>query len=706
RESIEPVGVVAASSLVAHPDVERAWSFAGRASDLLVPSRDDLAIGNLSSGSTGEPKAFFRSQGRQCDQARERVDGWPISVDRDVLGHMSMASFAGGMNAICMGIATGLRIVIGLGEAARGEDLGATLRDHRVTFLSLTPTLLRHLTRTAADGVGFGRVRVLHLSGEPVRATDVGEFHRVSDGSSRLRVSWGSSEAGTLSSGDLEAALARSKGPLPVGHPMPGVEVVAVDEADRPRGPGEPGRLWVRSRNLAVSGDRLAARFRRLGLDEPDRPWFDTGDQGWIAPDGRIVVQGRVDGDLKVNGLRIDGLALENRLSSLAELDEVVAVSIGLERGEALAVAIVPKTRDALDAVAATLAELGSPERRALIEGFEALPLNASRKTDRAAIVEAIRRRATARRHEASARPVTAVESLVADAWQAALDIARPNPDTSLDDLGVDSVARLRLLLELEHRHGLVLPADARATSTTVAAQARNLVPARDGLDAEPIVTLRRSGSAVGCFCPGLGGHAWIFEPLARQLDADIEAIGLDWSRAAGRGSGGLGWLTDRLEERVGDRPLTLLGYSVGAGVAWALAHEWSRRRRTDPAVVVLDGDPMLPRLRRRTWRTRLDHLVSRYRDRGGPADPIETSLAALRRDGLEVISHLRARPGAWPLTLLVTPESDPGRSTHWRRLSRTVRVERIDRRHLDLVRPPLDEILVEAVRTAMRTAT
>ena len=115
-------------------------------------------------------------------------------------------------------------------------------------------------------------------------------------------MSWGSTEVGP-SSGDLEVELAATEGPCRSAIPC------RASRSSRStttigRDPDEPGRLWVRSRNLAVSGDRLTTRFRRLGLDDIDRPWFDTGDEGWIATDGRIVVQGRVDGDLKANGLR------------------------------------------------------------------------------------------------------------------------------------------------------------------------------------------------------------------------------------------------------------------------------------------------------------------------------------------------------------------------------------------------------------------
>ena len=92
-----------------------------------------------------------------------------------------MASFVGGMNTICMGIATGLRIVIGL-ERPQGERIAIRLERSPITFLSMTPTLLRH-HRTATDDAGFEGVRVLHLSGSP-SAGRRGRVPSISDGSS------------------------------------------------------------------------------------------------------------------------------------------------------------------------------------------------------------------------------------------------------------------------------------------------------------------------------------------------------------------------------------------------------------------------------------------------------------------------------------------------------------------------------------------
>lgn len=702
RTSIRPAAVVAASEPEDHPEVPVAWTFDASERDPLRPGREEAAIGTLTSGSTGDPKAFYRSQGSQYDQAVERVAQWPVSIADDIYGHIGIASFAGSMNTICMGVATGLRIVVGL---ATEPDLREGVRRYGINFLSLTPTLLRHLCRNVPDGTGFEAIHTLHLSGEAVRPTDVGEFHRVSNGRTRLRVSWGSTEAGTLASGDLEASLAKTEGPLPVGHPMSNVEVVAIDE-DGGRCPVEvTGRLMVRSPNLAVSGDRLAERFRILPPDEA--PWFDTGDEGWIASDGRIVVRGREDGDLLVNSARIDGLFLENHLSRLDDVVEVVVVRLDLDGGQALGIAVVASSDRAFAAISEATAALGPIERRAVIEGFDALPLNASRKTDRHAVADAIRQRIEDRRvrQRDQGATLTATESLVADAWQASFDIARPDAETSLDDLGVDSVGRLRLMLELEQRHGLVLPPDARATSITVSAQARDLVPVTtDGNATEdPVVTLRPDGDSVACFCPGIGGHAWIFEPIARNLEHGVEAIGLDWSRAASRGRRGMAWLIDRLEHRVAGRRLSILGYSAGAGIAWSLASEWTRRHAVEVNVVALDGDPILRRQRRKLWRSRLQRLVGTIRGDDDREDAITTRLTMLREDGLKTLARCSARPATHPLTIVVTPESESVRTSRWRTYASDIRVEVVDRPHLELLRPPLDERLVGIVRDTMR---
>ena len=702
RETFDPVEVVAACPSERHPGLRVAWDLDGPERELWQPDRDAPAIGTLTSGSTGNPRGFFRSQGSQLDQAVERVTSWPVSIEEDVYGHIGAASFTGSMNTLCMGVATGLRVVLGLATRLDGGGLRGALRRHGITFLSLTPTLLRHLTKGTPDGAGFEGVRTLNLSGEPVRASDVREFHRVAAGRARLRVSWGSTEAGTLTSGELEAGLSDQAGPLPVGAPMEGVEIAVVDGDGRAVEAGDAGRLIVRSPNLSVEGDRLERSFVRLeGEALGGSPWFDTGDEGWLARDGRVVVRGRVDGDLKVNGVRLDGADLEGRLARVEGVHEVAAVTLELEGGQALGVALTPDDAAVRDAVAAAAGELGSLQRRAVVEAFPSLPVNASGKTDRRAILRELQRRVTVRAEEDRdrGRPLTDTESLVADAWQAAFDIARPGAHLTLDDLGVDSVDRLRLLVELETRHGVALSPAAVGAALTVADIAEQLVPVEMGPgtgDRSPLVELRPGDGPLVCFLPGLGGHSWIFEPLARQLPDRTAALGLDWSRGVSAGRGAVPWLADRLQDRGGARPWTIVGFSAGAAIAWALAAEWRRRGGAPPNVVLLDGDPSFRERPLRALKLRLRRLLGIEGRADVGADPVAVRLEILRREGAAVLSTVRPRPGEPAATLVVTPTSPPHRIERWRRLCPQLTVRTIDRPHLELVRPPHDAALVQ----------
>ena len=232
----------------------------------------------------------------------------------------------------------------------------------------------------------------------------------------------------------------------------------------------------------------------------------------------------------------------------------------------------------------AAIADLGSTERGALIEGFDApferVPKDRSeggRRSDQGRQVTS-RREIVPGGHQ--------VESLVADAWQAAFDIARPNPDTSLDDLGVDS------------SRGWIAPG-ARAPTRPRPARRRPSDLDDRGLAGQeprprhrrsrpdPIVMLRDGDSSVACFVRPRRSRL-IFErwraPRRRHRRDRTRLV-----EAAGRGSGNLDWLADHLSDASATDHY--LSVTRPAAAAWALANEWSRRHRTDPTIVVLDGD-------------------------------------------------------------------------------------------------------------------
>lgn len=96
----------------------------------------------------------------------------------------------------------------------------------------------------------------------------------------------------------------------PVGRPLPGVELQIVDADGHPVPAGNSGHIRLKAEGMATGylGNQEATdrRFRD--------GWFWSGDMGLIRADGQLVVKGRADDMMILNGVNIFPVEIERVL--------------------------------------------------------------------------------------------------------------------------------------------------------------------------------------------------------------------------------------------------------------------------------------------------------------------------------------------------------------------------------------------------------
>lgn len=103
---------------------------------------------------------------------------------------------------------------------------------------------------------------------------------------------------------------------IPVGHPQPGKDVFICDEKGMSLPFGEVGEIVVRSEYICsdIQGRDLHVRF---ACDPYTGVWtYRTGDLGRMREDGMLEHLGRVDRQIKINGVRIDPYIVEQCIES------------------------------------------------------------------------------------------------------------------------------------------------------------------------------------------------------------------------------------------------------------------------------------------------------------------------------------------------------------------------------------------------------
>ena len=292
------------------------------ADDIDVACESDIALRQLTSGSTGVPKAVEISHGNLAANTGGIRDALHIG-DEDVLASWLPLSHDMGMiGFVCLPMRWGVEAVVVTPEQflRRPITWAELIGRYRATITSgpnfAYSVLARILQRAESDVVDLSSLRVAINGAEPINHRDIAEFAAVC-ARFGLRPS-----APTPAYGLAEATLAVSFKPVheqvlvdpvsrravtetSVAQPVPDdaddvqhVVCVGVPVTDMEvritgdgitKGPREIGTIELRG--PAIAGSYLTVD----GVVELTGPegWFDTGDLGYFDRDGQLYVCGR-----------------------------------------------------------------------------------------------------------------------------------------------------------------------------------------------------------------------------------------------------------------------------------------------------------------------------------------------------------------------------------------------------------------------------
>jgi len=317
----------------------------------------------------------------------------------------------------------------------------------------------------------------------------------------------------TLTAADLNGQ------PIPIGRPIANSRVYVLDATMQPAPIGLWGELYAAGDGLALGyagrDDLTEAAFVTVpGLDEPRL--YRTGDRARWRDDGVLEFGGRRDGQVKIRGHRIETDAIKAALATLPGLRESALAVIGDGADRTLAALVVAEAIDIKGwkrALAATLPAYMVPERFVVTDR---LPLTVTGKTDQAAVVRLLSRRAAAPTDQPRP-PAPGLEQTVAEAFAALFDGAEISAESDFFHLGGHSLKAMRLASLLEESTGQRPTLAGLLTARTVAAIARQLdSPNVARPAADPGNTIPRAAGTAGAEYPLSSGQArlWVMQRL------------------------------------------------------------------------------------------------------------------------------------------------------------------------------------------------
>jgi amino acid adenylation domain-containing protein/non-ribosomal peptide synthase protein (TIGR01720 family) len=278
---------------------------------LMPPTGNDVAYVIFTSGSTGEPKGVEILHVGIGNSVTWRVNAYAMGP-RDTTLQMPSAAFDASLIDILSALTSGGRLVM-LDTASKRsvERISDNIERHGVTAILLTATLYRVLLDRIPDAIA--RLRFITLAGEKL-APDLAQAHFARAANVELWDEYGPTECSVVVSGRrLDPAEAR----ITIGWPVTHTQVYILDEAERPTPTGVWGRLWVSGIGLAQGyvgdAEMTQRKFRRVPALGNLR-CYDTGDIARLLETGELEFKGRDDGQVKVNGYRVELEEVETAL--------------------------------------------------------------------------------------------------------------------------------------------------------------------------------------------------------------------------------------------------------------------------------------------------------------------------------------------------------------------------------------------------------
>jgi len=548
----------------------------------LITAAENLAYAMYTSGSTGIPKCVLNVHRAIVNRLLWMQDTYRLGESDRVL-QKTPYSFDVSVWEFFWPLMTGACLVVA--EPGRHKDpsyLVDIIARENITAIHFVPSLF-HVFLEAPDVERCTSLRHVFCSGEVLSPALQESFWRRSK--ARLHNLYGPTEAAVdVTAWTCNPAYPRSI--VPIGKPIWNTRIYILDSHLQPVPPGMPGQLHIGGVGLARGYLNRPELTAQKFIPDPFSPQrgarlYKTGDLARFLSDGNIEYLGRIDGQVKIRGIRIEPGEIEAALRSHPGIHQ--AAVVGRDEGptgKRLVAYVVPRGQP-----------VGIPELRELVQArlpehmvpaafvvLRALPLTASGKLDRNALPAPSAKDRKLRNGRVPPRSL--VDLTLCQIWEDVLGLQSIGIDDNFHDLGGDSISAALTFVKIHQFFGKNLPVATLLHAATVRAIAEVLRSECRG-SAPSLVALQAGGSRTPLFLvSGIGGNVVGFSALASHLGPDQPTYALQPP-----GIDGLAPYLTRIEDmasyyiceiksRQPAGPYHLAGYSFGGTVVFEMAQQ------------------------------------------------------------------------------------------------------------------------------------
>ncbi|MFC9787607.1 non-ribosomal peptide synthetase [Rhodococcus sp. NPDC127528] len=416
------------------------------ASDLAEPG--DVAYVTYTSGSTGRPKGVQVEHRGIVNLLGSVADLYRLGpATRFAHYHTQAADMA--CAALLLPLVSGGAVVLVPGEVNH-LTLAEIFEGFTVNTAMVTPSLLEVVVRLGLEPAGM---RTVSIGGEALHEPLAVAALALFGPDCRVLNSYGPAEMSIVCTvREIVTVDAGGVAPVPIGRPTAGTTVHVLDATGRPVREGEVGELYFGGpqvgRGYLHRPDLTAGRFVTLPGGERV---YRTGDLGRALPGGELEFAGRIDGQVKIRGNRVEPGEVQAALAAHPAFEQVAVVPARrADRGDNVLVAYLVSRGDPVPDAGALREFLSCSLPTYMIPAefhvVEDIPLTANGKLDTVTLDGS----------RAGSVPVAVAAPVdeIAEIWASVLrvDVSALDDETDFYELGGDSLAAVEMLSQVSRR--------------------------------------------------------------------------------------------------------------------------------------------------------------------------------------------------------------------------------------------------------------
>ncbi len=326
---------------------------------------------------------------------------------------------------------------------------------------------------------------------------------------------------------------------IPIGKPLMNYNVLILDDQQNLVPVGTGGEICISGVGLArgyLNNSELTKEKFVPNPFQPDQRIYKTGDLGRWLEDGNIEFLGRVDHQIKINGIRVELGEIESILNQHLKIKESVVISQKDSAGVTRLIAyIIPIenqnliNEDLRNFLKERLPDYMVPSTFVFLDEF---PVTSHGKVDRNALPDP--EQININFDSNYIPPSNEIENQLTKIWEKVLGIEKIGVKDNYFDIGGTSLMAMILFSEIEKVFGKNLPLATIIDSPNIEKLSK-IISNDNWSDAwSPLVAIQTEGSKPPFFClHGHRGNVIGFQDLARKMGSDqpfygLQAEGLD----------------------------------------------------------------------------------------------------------------------------------------------------------------------------------